>query len=128
MKDGIVSSKGPALAAISVAEGGSGGGGLGTGFLIHRNLLLTSHANLPSAPVAEAAEIRLCHGRLPARLVPQRSVTNPCSANSFYTSLSLGSLFMPLFVACIFWILFPNRKVVGFKVLYIMYAKSIIFT
>ncbi|XP_065031320.1 uncharacterized protein LOC135653354 [Musa acuminata AAA Group] len=72
VKDGIVSSKGPALAAISVAEGGSGGGGLGTGFLIHRNLLLTTHANLPSAPVAEAAEIRLCHGRLPARLVPQR--------------------------------------------------------
>ncbi|KAJ8510585.1 hypothetical protein OPV22_001019 [Ensete ventricosum] len=72
VKDGIVSSKGSALAAISVVEGGSGGGGLGTGFLIHRNLLLTTHANLPSAPVAEAAEIRLSHGRLPARLVPQR--------------------------------------------------------
>ncbi|KAL6516402.1 hypothetical protein OROGR_019707 [Orobanche gracilis] len=30
----------------------------GTGFLIHRNLLLTSHANLPSVTAVEAAEIR----------------------------------------------------------------------
>ncbi|CAD5172139.1 unnamed protein product [Musa acuminata subsp. malaccensis] len=71
VKGGIFCSKGPALAAIYAAGGGSGGG-VGTGFLIHRNLLLTTHANLPSAAATEAAEIRLCHDRLPARLAPQR--------------------------------------------------------
>ncbi|XP_008794637.2 uncharacterized protein LOC103710603 [Phoenix dactylifera] len=71
VKGSIFATKGSAFAAISAA-GGCGGGGWGTGFLIHRNLLLTTHANLPSVAAAEAAEIRLCHGRLPARLVPHR--------------------------------------------------------
>ncbi|KAG6505158.1 uncharacterized protein LOC121985855 [Zingiber officinale] len=70
MKDSIFSSKGLALASISVA--GGGGGGAGTGFLIHRNLLLTTHARLPSAAVAEAAEIQLFRGCAVGRLVPQR--------------------------------------------------------
>lgn len=69
VKGAIFSNKGPALAAISAA---TGGGVVGTGFLIHRSLLLTTHAILPSAAAAEAAEIRLHHGRLPARLVPHR--------------------------------------------------------
>ncbi|RZR84683.1 hypothetical protein BHM03_00011553 [Ensete ventricosum] len=91
VKGGIFCSKGPALAAIYAAGGGSGGG-VGTGFLIHRNLLLTSHANLPSAAAAEAAEIRLCHDRVPARLAPQRSLTNPCPAKSpFFGTLVLNS-------------------------------------
>ncbi|KAI3806162.1 hypothetical protein L1987_22056 [Smallanthus sonchifolius] len=34
----------------------------GTGFLIHRNLLLTTHAILPSVAAAEAAEIQLQNG------------------------------------------------------------------
>ncbi|KAL0389210.1 UNVERIFIED_CONTAM: hypothetical protein Scaly_0278100 [Sesamum calycinum] len=45
--------------------------GGGTGFLIHRNLLLTTHANLPSVAAAEAAEIRL-HNGLSASLFPHR--------------------------------------------------------
>lgn len=82
MKDSIFTSKGLALAYISVARGGSGGGGgAGTGFLIHRHLLLTTHARLPSAAVAEAAEIQFFHGCLAGRLVPQRSVT---SLNSYF--------------------------------------------
>ncbi|XP_072992367.1 uncharacterized protein [Typha latifolia] len=68
VKEGLFAAKGAAVAAISVG----GGGGGGTGFLIHRNLLLTTHANIPSIPAAEAAEIRLGHGRLAARLVPHR--------------------------------------------------------
>ncbi|WOK94499.1 hypothetical protein Cni_G03201 [Canna indica] len=76
VKGGIFASKGPSLAAISLVGGGGGGGwggdAGGTGFLIHRNLLLTTHANLPTVAAAEVAEICLCHGRLPARLVPQR--------------------------------------------------------
>ncbi|XP_073098499.1 uncharacterized protein [Elaeis guineensis] len=70
VKDSIFATKGPAFAAISTGGGGAGCGG--TGFLIHRNLLLTTHANLPSVAAAEAAEVRLCHGRLSARLVPHR--------------------------------------------------------
>lgn len=84
MKDSIFTSKGLALAYISVARGGSGGGGgagAGTGFLIDRHLLLTTHARLPSAAVAEAAEIQFFHGCLAGRLVPQRSVT---SLNSYF--------------------------------------------
>ncbi|XP_064935355.1 uncharacterized protein LOC135587651 isoform X1 [Musa acuminata AAA Group] len=75
VKVSMFTSKGPALAAISVAVGAGGvwgWGGGGTGFLIHRNLLLTTHAILPTVVAAEAAEVRLCHGRLSARLVPQR--------------------------------------------------------
>ncbi|KAK2360495.1 hypothetical protein QL285_085759 [Trifolium repens] len=43
----------------------------GTGFLIHRNLLLTTHANLPSVVAAGSSEIRL-HNGVAATLVPQR--------------------------------------------------------
>ncbi|XP_042452629.1 uncharacterized protein LOC122037253 isoform X1 [Zingiber officinale] len=70
MKDNIFSSKGLALASISVV-GGCGGGGAGTGFLIHRNLLLTTHAYLPSTAVAEETEIQLFRGCTVGRLVPQ---------------------------------------------------------
>ncbi|XP_058093350.1 uncharacterized protein LOC131239588 [Magnolia sinica] len=61
MKGNIFSSKGPAMAAISG----------GTGFLIHRNLLLTTHINLPSVAAAEAADVRL-QDHVAARLVPHR--------------------------------------------------------
>ncbi|XP_042455115.1 uncharacterized protein LOC122039711 isoform X1 [Zingiber officinale] len=70
MKDSIFSSKGLALASISVV-GGCGDGGAGTGFLIHRNLLLTTHACLPSTAVAEETEIQLFRGCTVGRLVPQ---------------------------------------------------------
>lgn len=43
----------------------------GTGFLIHRNLLLTTHVNLPSVAAAEGAEIRLQNG-VAACLFPHR--------------------------------------------------------
>ncbi|PIN17487.1 hypothetical protein CDL12_09851 [Handroanthus impetiginosus] len=62
MKAGIFSGKAPAMARIN---------GRGTGFLIHRHLLLTTHANLPSVVAAEAAEIRL-HNGLSASLFPHR--------------------------------------------------------
>ncbi|KAG6489305.1 hypothetical protein ZIOFF_050574 [Zingiber officinale] len=71
MKDSIFSSKGLALASISVV-GGCSSGGAGTGFLIHRNLLLTTHACLPSTTVAEETEIQLFRGCTIGRLVPQR--------------------------------------------------------
>ncbi|XP_077227929.1 uncharacterized protein LOC143860948 [Tasmannia lanceolata] len=45
--------------------------GNGTGFFIHRNLLLTTHVNLPSVAAAEGADIKL-QDRIPARLVPHR--------------------------------------------------------
>ncbi|KAK9055638.1 hypothetical protein SSX86_026723 [Deinandra increscens subsp. villosa] len=65
-KASIFSGKGPAMARISTA-------GLlsATGFLIHRNLLLTTHAILPSLASAEAAEIRLQNG-VGASLFPHR--------------------------------------------------------
>ncbi|KAK9944768.1 hypothetical protein M0R45_010318 [Rubus argutus] len=50
MKAAIFSSKAPALAWIS----GAGNGISGTGFLIHRNLLLTTHVNLPSVQLPRA--------------------------------------------------------------------------
>uniref|UniRef100_A0A3Q7I219 Bet v I/Major latex protein domain-containing protein n=1 Tax=Solanum lycopersicum TaxID=4081 RepID=A0A3Q7I219_SOLLC len=53
MKASIFSTKGPAMVHIA---------GAATGFLIHRNLLLTTHAILPSVAAAEAAEIRLQNG------------------------------------------------------------------
>nr|XP_016486678.1 PREDICTED: uncharacterized protein LOC107806919 isoform X1 [Nicotiana tabacum] len=62
MKGTIFSSKGPAMALI---------GASGTGFLIHRNLLLTTHVILPSVAAAEAAEIRLQNG-VAACLFPHR--------------------------------------------------------
>lgn len=71
VKGGIFSTKGPAMASIS----GNGGGGDGrTGFLIHRNLLLTTHANIPSASFAVTSQVQIHHGRLAAKLVPQRFV------------------------------------------------------
>ncbi|KAK6141795.1 hypothetical protein DH2020_024470 [Rehmannia glutinosa] len=62
MKAAIFSGKAPAMARIN---------GGGTGLLIHRNLLLTTHANLPSVAAVEAAEIRL-HNELSASLFPHR--------------------------------------------------------
>ncbi|KZV32199.1 hypothetical protein F511_29774 [Dorcoceras hygrometricum] len=62
MKAAIFSGKAMAMARV---QGG------GTGFLIHRNLLLTTHANLPSVAAAEAADIRLQNG-LAANLFPHR--------------------------------------------------------
>ncbi|KAM3334786.1 hypothetical protein ACQJBY_029297 [Aegilops geniculata] len=65
VKAAIFSAKAAALAAVC--------GGHGTGLLIHRNLLLTTHGNLPSAAAAEdAADALLGHARLAARLVPHR--------------------------------------------------------
>ncbi|KAL7586443.1 hypothetical protein Lser_V15G38937 [Lactuca serriola] len=65
-KASIFSGKGPAMARIS-----TDGLVSGTGFLIHRNLLLTTHAILPSVAAAEAAEIRLQNG-VGASLFPHR--------------------------------------------------------
>ncbi|KAG5586581.1 hypothetical protein H5410_047015 [Solanum commersonii] len=62
MKASIFSTKGSAMVHIA---------GSVTGFLIHRNLLLTTHAILPSVAVAEAAEIRLQNG-VAACLFPHR--------------------------------------------------------
>ncbi|PHT46836.1 hypothetical protein CQW23_15994 [Capsicum baccatum] len=62
MKATIFSGKGPAMAHRAVS---------GIGFLIHRNLLLTTHVVLPSVAAAEAAEIRLQNG-VAARLFPHR--------------------------------------------------------
>lgn len=67
MKAAIFSGKGLAMARISVAASAVSG----TGFLIHRNLLLTTHVNLPSVAAAETAEIRLQNG-VAAALVPHR--------------------------------------------------------
>ncbi|KAA8543511.1 hypothetical protein F0562_020994 [Nyssa sinensis] len=66
MKAAIFSGKGPAMARIA-----GGGTESGVGFLIHRNLLLTTHVNLPSVSAAEAAEIRLQNG-IAAGLFPHR--------------------------------------------------------
>ncbi|KAF3794118.1 hypothetical protein EJ110_NYTH08147 [Nymphaea thermarum] len=61
MKGSIFGSKGPAMASVCG----------GTGFLIHRALLLTTHTNLPSVSAAEGVEIRL-HCQTAAKLVPHR--------------------------------------------------------
>ncbi|KAH7839071.1 hypothetical protein Vadar_034518 [Vaccinium darrowii] len=66
MKAAIFSGKGPAMVRIAGAGGVSS-----TGFLIHRNLLLTSHVNLPSVAAAEEVEIRLQNG-VAASLFPHR--------------------------------------------------------
>ncbi|KAI4365757.1 hypothetical protein MLD38_021716 [Melastoma candidum] len=64
MKAAIFSGKSPAVARISEA---------GTGFLIHRNLLLTTHGNIPSASAAECALARLeGGGAAAAALSPNR--------------------------------------------------------
>lgn len=62
IKATIFTSKGSAMAHIAST---------GTGFLIHRNLLLTTHVILPSVAAAEAAEIRLQNGVV-ACLFPHR--------------------------------------------------------
>lgn len=68
IKAAIFSGKGQAMARIA----GVGAGGISsTGFLIHRNLLLTSHVNLPSVAAAEAVEICLQNG-VTASLYPHR--------------------------------------------------------
>ncbi|PKU84670.1 uncharacterized protein LOC110093119 [Dendrobium catenatum] len=64
----LLSCKGPAMASISSGAGR----GDGTGFLIHPNLLLTTHGTLASVTAAEDVEIQLNQGRFPARLVPYR--------------------------------------------------------
>ncbi|XP_010524665.2 PREDICTED: uncharacterized protein LOC104802659 [Tarenaya hassleriana] len=69
MKASIFSGKAPAMARITVA--GANGFSKGTGFLIHRNLLLTTHLNLPSVSAAESAEIRLQNG-VAAAVFPHR--------------------------------------------------------
>ncbi|XP_047332268.1 uncharacterized protein LOC124935879 [Impatiens glandulifera] len=67
MKAAIFSGKGPAMATISSSSETTSG----TGFLIHRNLLLTTHVNLPSISAAETTEIRLQNG-VRAVLFPHR--------------------------------------------------------
>ncbi|KAK1353050.1 hypothetical protein POM88_052888 [Heracleum sosnowskyi] len=66
MKASIFPSKASILARIAL-----GGSLFGTGFLIHSNLLLTTHANLPSVSAAESSEIRLQNG-VGACLFPHR--------------------------------------------------------
>ncbi|XVE78123.1 hypothetical protein DITRI_Ditri13aG0118600 [Diplodiscus trichospermus] len=68
MKGTIFSTKAPAMVRIT---GAAVNGSSGTGFLIHRNLLLTTHANLPSVAAAESSEIRL-QNSVAATLVPHR--------------------------------------------------------
>ena len=69
MKAAIFTGKAQAMATIAATAAPNGASG--TGFLIHRNLLLTTHANLPSVVAADTAEIRL-HNGVAATLVPQR--------------------------------------------------------
>ncbi|CAL1412100.1 unnamed protein product [Linum trigynum] len=68
MQAAIFSGKGSAMARIS---GGAGTQVPGTGFLIHRNLLLTTHVNIPSVTAAESLEIRI-HNGVAATLAPHR--------------------------------------------------------
>ncbi|KAH0462651.1 hypothetical protein IEQ34_010226 [Dendrobium chrysotoxum] len=77
LRGSLLSCKGPAMASISSGAGR----GEGTGFLIHPNLLLTTHGTLSSVTAAEDVEIQLNQGRFPARLVPYRSV---CYSNLYF--------------------------------------------
>lgn len=73
VKGSIYMAKGPAIASICGITGEDRSRRCGTGFMIHRGLLLTTHTNIPSVAVAEAGcEVRLGFGRVAARLVPQR--------------------------------------------------------
>ncbi|TYH19226.1 hypothetical protein ES288_A05G336000v1 [Gossypium darwinii] len=74
MKGTIFSSKAPAMARIT---GPAADGISVTGFPIHRNLLLTTHVNLPSVAAAESFEIRFQNG-VAATLVPQVCLTLEC--------------------------------------------------
>ena len=69
-KGSVYVNKGSAMARIS-----TNGGGVfcGTGFLIHRNLLLTTHGVLPSVASAEAAVIEVQNG-VGASLFPHRYI------------------------------------------------------
>ncbi|GMJ15429.1 hypothetical protein like AT3G07210 [Hibiscus trionum] len=76
MKGTIFSSKAPAMARIMGASmtritGASGDGIPVTRFLIHGNLLLTTHVNLPPIAAAESSEIQIQNG-ITATLVPHR--------------------------------------------------------
>ncbi|XP_074282798.1 uncharacterized protein LOC141607344 [Silene latifolia] len=73
LKASIFSSKSSTMVKLSSSSSNStfNGQGFGTGFLIHKNLLLTTHANLASVNAAELAEIQL-HNGVPATLVPHR--------------------------------------------------------
>lgn len=76
LKATIFSTRSAAMAKLSAsstssASTSSPAEASGTGFLIHRNLLLTTHINIPSVNAAESAEIRLQNG-VPASLVPHR--------------------------------------------------------
>ena len=86
MKATIFTNKASAMARISD----------GTGFLIHRNLLLTTHANLPSVTSAESSEIRLQNG-VAATLVPHRYY---CLSALEKRSISiLGYFYFSLFIS-----------------------------
>ncbi|KAL8139025.1 hypothetical protein V2J09_005026 [Rumex salicifolius] len=70
LKATIFSNKSAAMVSLSSAGAGAGEA-TGSGFLMHKNLLLTTHVNLPSASAAESTEIRLQNGVV-ATLLPQR--------------------------------------------------------
>jgi hypothetical protein len=76
VKAAIFSAKSAALAAVC---------GHGTGLLIHRNLLLTTHGNLPSSAAAEDADALLGHARIAARLVPHRLFSAPSSTSPSFS-------------------------------------------
>lgn len=80
MKASMFSTKGPAMAHIAAS---------GTGFLIHRNLLLTTHLILPCFAAAEAAEIQLQNG-VASSLFPNRSC--PLSFFNSFSSFSYCSV------------------------------------
>lgn len=103
VKRSIFSGKSPAMAAIS---------GGGTGFLIHRNLLLTTHANIPSVGAAEAAEVRVHRGRVLAHLVPHRFLFSLYSRNPFF--FCIRNLFFK--VGCCLGSRFPICKLRNFLV------------
>nr|GEU78140.1 trypsin-like cysteine/serine peptidase domain-containing protein [Tanacetum cinerariifolium] len=67
-KGSVYVNKGSAMAKISSSNGGLF---CGTGFLIHRNLLLTTHGVLPSVASVEAAVIEVQNG-VGASLFPHR--------------------------------------------------------
>lgn len=100
MKASIFTSKASAMARISD----------GTGFLIHRNLLLTTHANLPSVSSAESSEIRLQNG-VAATLVPHRYY---CLSSLEKRSISILGYF---YFLCFIFIVGICCYVMGFDLL-----------